>query len=168
MSYIERSIDERLADALRDGANYYFIDFNENTFYLDFYAYSDIIKPCLEIIKDIVSNATNFYNTIKNKFEIYRDYALEEYLYSGVYSDLEISRFALTTIITNNSQDNFPHIYSYCNFPREKFINYTFNDTIKDNGDRDLNSIMHQKYMNYSNQKINLVSHWNMLIIKIS
>ena len=142
MSYIERSIDERLADALRDGANYYFIDFNENTFYLDFYAYSDIIKPCLEIIKDIVSNATNFYNTIKNKFEIYRDYALEEYLYSGVYSDLEISRFALTTIITNNSQDNFPHIYSYCNFPREKFINYTFNDTIKDNGDRDLNSIV--------------------------
>ena len=142
MTYIERSIDERLDDALRDGGNYYFIDFNENTFYIDFYAYSDIIKPCLEIIKDIVNNVTNFYNALENKFEIYRDYALEEYLDSGDQNDLEISRYALTKIITNNSEDNFPLIYSYCDFPIDKFIDYSFNDIIKENGDNELKSIV--------------------------
>ncbi len=148
MSYIELSIDERLADVLRDGGNSYFMDFNENTVYIDFYAFSDIIKPCLKIIKDIMTNVTNFYNALKNKFEIYRDYALEEYLLSGKYDDFEITRFALTTIITNNSQDNFPHIYSYCNFPRDKFFDYTFNDTIRDNGESDLNSTINSiKYI---------------------
>ena len=128
MSYVKRTIDEKLADAFRAGSNYYYIHFNEDTFFFDFFVFSDKAKQCVVIINDILNNETNFYSALEKKFEIYRDYAIEDFLKSGNYRDSDLTRFAFTKIITNSSDDIFPPIYVYCEFPIESFKKYTFQD----------------------------------------
>ena len=147
-SYIERCIYERLADAFRAGENYYYISFNENSFFLDLFAFSDIVNKCLEIIKDILSNETNFKNALENKFEIYRDYALEDYLSSIYNTDLDYASLTLTKLITKDSNNNFPSIYNYLEFPKNSFIDCTFNDTIKEVWEKEVSSTLYSiKYI---------------------
>ena len=69
MSYVKRTIDEKLADAFRAGSNYYYIHFNEDTFFKDFFVFSDIVKQCVVIINDILNNETNFYSALEKNLK---------------------------------------------------------------------------------------------------
>ena len=129
-AYIRRSIIEKLSDAFRAG-NYFYTKFNENTFYFDLFVFSDIVDKCLIIINDILNNQNEFYKTLKNKFEIYRDFVLEDLLKSGSYSDSDITRFAFTKKVTEDKANNFPSIYNFCEFPISSFINYNFDDILE-------------------------------------
>ena len=69
MSYVKRTIDEKLADAFLAGSNYYYIHFNEDTFFMDFFVFSDIVKQCVVIINDILNNETNFYSALEKNLK---------------------------------------------------------------------------------------------------
>ena len=132
MSYVKRTIDEKLADAFRAGSNHYYIYFNEDSFFVDFFVFSDKAKQCLYIIKNILNNEIDFLKALEKKFEIYRDYAIKDFLKSGIYDDLYSTRFAFTKAITGDSDGNFPPIYNFCEFPKKLFDNYSFKDISND------------------------------------
>ena len=153
-AYINREIKEKLADCFRAGGNYFLIYFNENFIFIDLFLFSDIAKKVFNIVKDIIYNETDFIQKLENRFEIYRDYVLEDFLDSNYYSDnmrLKYSFFGAITNDKNKNEDsnnkykNLPLIYDITNFPYDSFVNITYNEI---NKNKDLKLDIHSiKYI---------------------
>ena len=125
MAYLEREIYFKLSDAIRAG-NMIKMNFTENFFYIDVFAYSDKIIEIMTIINDIVySNEDNIKTEIKDNFILYRDYALDDLLNFQNLDIKEVLRYEYYKGITENDKDDFPPVYNYYKFNKTNFINIT-------------------------------------------
>ena len=140
-AYINREIKEKLADCFRAGGNYFLIYYNENFIFIDLFLFSDIAKKVFNIVKDIIYNETDFIKKLENRFEIYRDFVLEELLNSNYYTDNMKLKYTFFGAITNdknknedskNKYKNLPPIYDITKFPYDSFVNITYNEINKD------------------------------------
>ena len=125
MAYIKREINLQLADAIRAG-NSFSINFNQNLFYIDIFAYSDIANNILDIIRDITMNQSEFILTDQKTFfykyfEIYRDAVLEDFLNFENESENFKMRMTFYENLFNEGKD--VGIYNYLNFPTTEFKN---------------------------------------------
>ena len=132
-AYIKREINLILADAIRAG-NSITMNYNQNLFYIDIFAYEDIAYKILSKIKDIIMNIIDT-KTGKPKFfknfEIYREAALEDFLnFQTISEDLKM-RFAFyEKLVDTNNPD--VSIYNYYKFPRDEYIKKKEEDIIND------------------------------------
>ena len=140
-AYINREIKEKLADCFRAGGNYFLIYYNENFIFIDLFLFSDIAKKVFNIVKNIIYNETDFIKKLENRFEIYRDFVLEELLNSNYYTDNMKLKYTFFGAITNdknknedskNKYKNLPPIYDITKFPYDSFVNITYNEINKD------------------------------------
>mgnify|MGYP002626282752 CR=1 FL=1 len=121
--YIERAINERLADFLRTDEENFFIDFNEDYNDIQLLIFSDKVEKVLNIIKDIFNNQTNFISSLEKKFEIYRDIIVEDYLRYGQYEYDDRVSFTFYDALTKDKNNILPPIYNIPNFPVNSFFN---------------------------------------------
>ena len=127
IAYLQREINLVLSDAIRAG-NTFKLGLSENFFYLDIFAYSDQIEKILKIIKEkIIEKKENLIN--ETNFAIFRDYAIEDLLNFGSSDLNNILRIKYYKFLTEQNKEEFPPIYNYYNFPRNKFRNITINET---------------------------------------
>ena len=138
-AYVKREIQEQLADAFRCG-NYFKIEHNENVVYLDLLIFSDKVKKILTTIKEIINNNDDFINKLSEKFELYRDSAIEDFLELGSFSTNFRLKLSFFENITKHQKNDLPHIYNYCNFPTYEYINITY-ENIKGDLSCNFNSI---------------------------
>jgi len=127
-AYIEREIKEQLADAFRAGGNYLNSLYSTDYRVINFFIFSDKAKKSLNIIKNIISNRTNFEIKLNKRFEIYRDselQSLSNFKYS-LYSTKITNTFY--EAITKNEKDNLPPIYNFYNFPVDDFEDLKLKD----------------------------------------
>ena len=117
ISYLERKINLTLADAKRAG-NYFIINYAENYIYLDIFAYSDIVYEILNEIKNIFNS--NIEEDIKNDYETYRDYALENLVNFGIDTN-EMLKYKFYRKITSGSI--LPPIFDLYGFNSKNFEN---------------------------------------------
>ena len=136
LSYIRREINLQLSDAIRAG-NIFKLNKHENYFYLDIFAYSDKVEKILEILKQILTSDKS--EIIKNSIELYRDWALEDFVNFDNDDFREKLRLEYVKYLTNNI-DKFPPVYNYYKFNRSNFENLT----VINNG----NNINYLKYIN--------------------
>ena len=121
LASIQRDINLILADAIRAG-NAFKLRPHENYFYLNIFAYSDMVEKILEIIKEIICSKKK--EIIEKNFAIYRDYAL------GAYANFDNADFRdklyyeFMKYLTSN-ETNFPPIYNFYKFEKNKFENTT-------------------------------------------
>ena len=128
-SYIAREIKEQLADAFRAGGNYYTMLYDVAYRGINLFIFSDKAKKALNIIRNIISNQTNFIIKLKKRFEIYRDSQLQ--FLSDLkyyYSFLSKIDYIFYEAITKNEKDNLPPIYNFFNFPVDSFENISLSD----------------------------------------
>lgn len=126
-SYLKLTIEEKLADALRAGGNFFHIFYNENFIYLDIFILSDIAIKVMKIIKNIIYDQDTFISKLKDNFEIYRDEVYEYFLNSGYCSRNYVLKYEFFETITgskNNKDDNLPPIFNICK------LNYSHFKTI--------------------------------------
>ena len=116
LTYLEREINFKLADAIRAG-NIIEFDFNQNLFYIDVFAFSDVAEMILKVITEIIESYSE--QVIKSKFEIYRETALKDYL--NFYSVDILKKLRLYFYQYLTKTDNKPHIYNYYSFPSDEF-----------------------------------------------
>ena len=112
--YIKREINEKLSDAIRAG-NKFTIDHTQNNIYINIFAFSDVAKDIVSIVKEIIiDNFQNFENLHDNKdlFRLYMQSAMDDYI--------NMRR------ISNNAKEKFflyyslnPYLYKYNDFPIE-------------------------------------------------
>ena len=146
--YVERAIREKLADAFRAGGNFFHMSFNEDTFYLNLYIYSDKFEKCANVIKDILYNETNIKTEIENKIEIYKDSALEHF---SRLDNSRLTRYTFSEKLGKISYNNFPPIYNIYKLDKEYLKNIKFEDI-----EKSLNSMI------YSIKYIYLYGYYNM------
>jgi hypothetical protein len=121
MAYIKREINLNLADAIRAG-NIFIMNFNQNLFYIDVFAFSDIAKMILDKIKEIIYNTKNFKWDEEILFEIYRDAALEDYLnFETTSQNMKIRMIFYENLFDVNKKQK--GIYNYYKFPRDDYLN---------------------------------------------
>ena len=139
-AYIKRTIQEKLADAFRAGGNYFYIYFNENFFFLDLFLFSDIAQKVLKVIKDIIYDTNDFKYELENRFEIYKDLALEDLLNSNYYTDYMRLRYSFFGAITNDKNKknekeykNLPPIYDITKFPYDNFVEINYDEINNEN-----------------------------------
>ena len=148
--YLKRSIMEQLSDALRAG-NYFFINYNENFFYMDLFFYSDIAEKAMKIINNITSDQDKFITELEKNFFVYKDIVLEDYL-SAYQNDLDRMKFAFYQELTRDVNDVLPPTYNHYTFPRDKFIYITYDDLEKDELKGDINMIKYIFIFGYYNK----------------
>ena len=135
MSYIKREININLSDAIRAG-NSISMFFNQNLFYIDIFAYSDMAIKILEIIKNITLNIdNNFKWDNETFFEIYRDAALEDYLNFETISQNIKMRLTFYEHLYNDNNKTEKGVYNYFQFPREQYLNIANNSLNSTNMD---------------------------------
>lgn len=152
MAYIKRAIAEKLSDAFRAGGNFFKLNYNENFFYLDLFLFSDQVKKILNVIKNIIYDKTAFISELKEKFEIYRDIAIEDFLKFGRCSNFVKLKNTFFETITKDQNNIKPPIYNYCNFPIDSFIDINLNDIKLDIIELDLFTIKHIFIFGYYNK----------------
>ena len=131
ISYLKSEINDKLSDAIRAG-NTIKVEFNENYAYIDIICYSDLVEKILIIINDIISNSIE---AIKEKFVIYRDYAIDYINSLGRSVDNKIRIEFLKYIY-----DDLPP-YNYYMFSVDKFREKEFKI------DQTLNSFLMNIYL---------------------
>ena len=152
MAYIKRAIAEKLSDAFRAGGNFFKLNYNENFFYLDLFLFSDQVLKILNVIKNIIYDKIAFISELKEKFEIYRDIAIEDFLKFGRCSNFVKLKNTFFETITKDQNNIKPPIYNYCNFPIDSFININLNDIKLDIIELDLFIIKHIFIFGYYNK----------------
>ena len=134
MAYLKREINFNLADAIHAG-NIFKVFFNQNLFYIDIFAYFDIVKDLLIKVKEIILNVDYFKgenSLFYQNFEIYKEIVLNDLLNVNFTDNTDRNlRLSFYQILTNDSEKNLPPIYNYFSFPREKFLNLKEEDKIK-------------------------------------
>ena len=125
LSYLQREINLVLSDAIRAG-NIFKIDFTENYFYIDIFAYSDQIEKIVEIIKKlIISNKQDIIN--EKNFAIYRDYALYDLMNFDKANINEKLKYKYFKFLSDR-RNEFPPIYNYYDLNKNNFLNITLNE----------------------------------------
>ena len=125
LSYLKREINLALSDAIRAG-NIFKLDFTENYFYIDIFAYSDQIEKIVEIIKKlIISNKQDIIN--EKNFAIYRDYALYDLMNFDKANINEKLKYKYFKFLSDR-RNEFPPIYNYYDFDKNNFLNITLNE----------------------------------------
>ena len=152
MAYIQRAISEKLSDVFRAGGNFFKLNHNENFFYLDLFLFSDQVLKILNVIKNIIYDKTAFISELKEKFEIYRDIAIEDFLKFGRCSNFIKLKNTFFETITKDQNNIKPPIYNYCNFPIDSFIDINLNDIKLDIIELDLFTIKHIFIFGYYNK----------------
>ena len=125
MSYIKREINLQLADAIRSG-NTINMGYNHNLFYIDIFSYSDLAFKILKKIKEIVKN-NSIYKDISEKFELYKEAALEDFLNFETVSENMKMRMAFYEKLFNNNS-NEVGVYNYYKFPSKEYKNKNISD----------------------------------------
>ena len=129
LSYMQRQINLVLADAIRAGlvladairaGTFFKLGYAENYLYLDIEAFSDKIEKILTIVKDKVINVN--YSMITKDIEIYKDFALENFLDFSNRNIKSILKHEYSIYLTNKIE-GFPPIYNYYNMKKENFQN---------------------------------------------
>ena len=116
LTYLKREINFKLADAIRAG-NIILFNFNQNLFYIDIFAFSDVAEMISKVIKEIIESYSE--EIIKQKFEIYREIALKDYLNFNSVDILIKLRFDFYQNLTKTIDK--PPIYNYYTFPLNEF-----------------------------------------------
>ena len=126
ISYIQREINLVLSDAIRAG-NIFRLNYTESYFYIDIFAFSDVLKDILEVIKEkIICNKENIIT--KDNFVIYRDYALKELLHFDRVDIRDIIKYDFFKGLTGNNTE-FPQVYNYYKINKTNLENSTIPDT---------------------------------------
>ena len=164
IAFIDREIKFKLRDAIRAG-NKINVGLNQNHMFIEVFAFSDVAEKILKKIKEIMMDKNSFeeiHNNI-NKFELYRNYAFENYLvaasikskanylfYSGLNEEIYNKRYDLqlndiekchkdtkdkdiNKLMTNFLIDG--QIYGYYDKNQAQIIANLFNDRINDETD---------------------------------
>ena len=126
LSYMQRQINLVLADAIRAGT-FFKLGYAENYLYLDIKAFSDKIEKILTIVKDKVINVN--YSMITKDIEIYKDFALENFLDFSNRNIKSILKHEYSIYLTNKIE-GFPPIYNYYNMKKENFDNFKINEKL--------------------------------------
>ena len=149
-AYIRREIALKLGDAIRAG-NSINMGFNQNLFFIDIFAYEDVVKNIMETIKEIISyNIAAKDSIFLKKFEIYKDSALEELDSVNHNSNTDFKMRMHFYEYLYDKEKSVP-IYNYLKFPVEEYR--TKEDIIGD-GDLDSisSSIIHGNIFGYCNK----------------
>lgn len=154
-AYIKREIDLQLGDAIRAG-NSINMGFNQNLFFIDIFAFEDVVEKIMNKIKDIISynfesNDSKFFK----KFEIYKDSALEE-LYS-IYQNSNLDfRMRMNFYETLYNKDKSVPIYNYFKFPKKEYRNKTKADIIDSDDEYNFitKSIIHGNIFGYCDKTL--------------
>ena len=117
ITYIKREINFKLSDAIRAG-NSFSIGFNQNLFFIDIFAFSDVVKLILEVIKQIIESSS-FHDEISGKFELYRELALKDFLTPNSINLSKKLRYYFYQYLTKIPFP--PSVYNYYDFPYEIF-----------------------------------------------
>ena len=149
MAFLKRELNFRLADAIRAG-NSFKIYFNQNLFYVDVFAYFDVVKNLLNEVKKIIFDR-DFFNKeggFSKNFEIYKEIALNDFLNINSTTTFKNLRLAFYQYLTEDKEKNYPPIYNYFSFPRKKFINLSEEEKEKINNDMNIiNCFLIQGYL---------------------
>ena len=148
-AYILRALTEQLADVFRAG-NCFLTDHKENFIYLDLFFYSDIAEKAMSIFNNITSDQNKFIESVKNKFEIYKDILFEDIFLTN--QDLNNMRHTFYQEITKSENNLLPPIYNHYNFPKEDFINIKYEDLIECDISLDVYSIKYIFLFGYYNK----------------
>ena len=84
----------------------------------------------MEVINSIIYNQTDFKSELENRFEIYRDLVLDDFLSFSHYDDFTKIINTFYEVITEDKNNSLPSIYNYCNFPINSFLNITLDELI--------------------------------------
>jgi len=125
--------------------------FNQNLFFIDIFAYEDVVKNIMETIKEIISyNIAAKDSIFLKKFEIYKDSALEELDSVNHNSNTDFKMRMHFYEYLYDKEKSVP-IYNYLKFPVEEYR--TKEDIIGD-GDLDSisSSIIHGNIFGYCNK----------------
>ena len=106
----------------------------------------------MNVIKNIIYDKTAFISELKEKFEIYRDIAIEDFLKFGRCSNFVKLKNTFFETITKDQNNIKPPIYNYCNFPIDSFIDINLNDIKLDIIELDLFTIKHIFIFGYYNK----------------
>jgi hypothetical protein len=117
IEYIKREINFKLSDAIRAGNSFSF-SFNQNLFFIDIFAFSDVVEIILEVIKHIIESS-NFYDEISENFEHYRELALKDFLNPNSINLSIKLRYSFYQYLTKIPFP--PSVYNYYGFPYEVF-----------------------------------------------
>ena len=130
--------------------------FNQNLFFIDIFAFEDVVEKIMNKIKDIISynfesNDSKFFK----KFEIYKDSALEE-LYS-IYQNSNLDfRMRMNFYETLYNKDKSVPIYNYFKFPKDEYRNKTKADIIDSDDEYNFitKSIIHGNIFGYCDKTL--------------
>lgn len=155
-AYIKREITLQLGDAIRAG-NSINMGFNQNLFFIDIFAFSDVVLEILAKIKNIIINnsiLTSKDSIFYKKFELYKDSALEE-LYSIYHNSNLDLRMRMNFYESLNDKDDKSSvsIYNYFNFPNDEYRDKQ-KENITDDGLLELitSFIIHGNIFGYCNK----------------
>ena len=121
-------MDEQLSDVYRAGGEKFELTYNENFFEFYLTIFSDKAEKAMNIINNILHNQTKFNSELIKKFEIYRDLALFDFLYSDLYtdsayfSDIFKTQRTFFEALTKDKNNVLPPLYNIGNFPVKDFL----------------------------------------------
>ena len=123
LSYMQREAEFALADAIRAG-NTFKLGYAENYIYIDIMSFSDVIENVLNIINErIIAVNNETIQKIQKDYEIYKDYAFEEYINFDNINVKEVLKHEYFKYISKIN-DEFPPIYNYYKLKKEKSENF--------------------------------------------
>ena len=122
-AYIKREIYLQLGDAISAG-NSISMGFNQNLFFIDIFAFSDVMDRILSKIKDIIIKSKTIFasddSIFLKKFELYKDSALEE-LYSIEHNSNINIKMRMNFYETLYNKEKSVPIYNYFKFPKDVY-----------------------------------------------
>ena len=150
-AFIKREIDLQLGDAMRAG-NSINMGFNQNLFFIDIFAFEDVVEKIMNKIKEIISyNFESNDSIFSKKFEIYRDSAVEE-LYSIYHNSNSDFRMRMNFYEELKDEKKNVTIYNYFKFPANDYRSKIITDIFDNNDDIYnfiTNSIIHGNIFGY-------------------
>ena len=121
LTYIQRQVNIKLADAIRAG-NKITIGYNHNSIFIDVFAFSDVAQKIMWQIKEIMENDEfQLVQPDNERFELYMQSALEETLNSEKIDAAKKAKYLFYYSLNRNMYINFE-------FPKELNNTKIFNE----------------------------------------
>ena len=123
-AYIKREIYLQLGDAINAG-NSINMGFNQNLFFIDIFAFSDVMDKIITKIKNIIIESKTIFGQSEDsiflkKYEIYRDSAIEE-LYSIEHNSNSNLKVRMNFYEKLYNKSNSVPIFNYFKFPMDDY-----------------------------------------------